>query len=366
MTQQRLARLQEGLAKCGLAALALNAGPSLGYLTGLHFHLSERPVLLLATPRGKPLLILPELEAGKLAASSGTFVAHTYGEDPATWGKAFAEALADLALDGGKIGVEPRQMRLLEYEFFRSAGAEIVDGSSLLAALRARKDAAEIAALRQAVRIAEEALIATLPQLKIGLTEKEIATELLLQLFRHGSESSLPFPPIVSAGPNAANPHARPSNRPLAEGDLLVVDWGASFAGYFSDLTRTFAVGRVDAEARAIHQAVLDANRAGRLAGGPGVACAAVDRAARCCIEAAGYGPYFIHRTGHGLGIECHEEPYIRGDNQQLLAPGMVYTVEPGVYLPGRNGVRLEDDVLITASGAETLSGLGRELVTVG
>jgi Xaa-Pro dipeptidase len=198
------------------------------------------------------------------------------------------------------------------------------------------------------------------------MTENEIAGELVVQLLRHGSQSEMPFAPIVSGGPNGANPHAAPSDRKIQPGDLLVVDWGAAVDGYISDLTRTFAVGDVDEECRKIHQLVMDANAAGRVAGKPGLPCANVDIAARTLIEKAGYGQYFTHRTGHGIGMEGHEEPYMRGDNMQLLEPGMAYTVEPGIYLPDRNGVRIEDNIIITENGAECLSDMPRELRVVG
>ena len=176
----------------------------------------------------------------------------------------------------------------------------------------------------------------------------------------------MPFAPIVSSGPNAANPHASPTQRKLQTGDLLVVDWGATYDGYISDLTRTFAVGEVDDEYRKIHEIVQEANAAGRAAARPGVPCANVDKAARDVIEKSGYGTYFTHRTGHGIGMEGHEEPYMRGDNMQLLEPGMAFTVEPGIYLPGRNGVRIEDNVAITETGADVLSDMPREIRTVG
>ena len=175
----------------------------------------------------------------------------------------------------------------------------------------------------------------------------------------------MPFAPIVSGGPNGANPHASPSERKFQAGDLLVVDWGAAYRGYISDLTRTFAVGEVEAEFQKIHKIVQEANAAGRAAGKPGVPCAAVDKAAREVIEKSGYGPYFTHRTGHGIGMEGHEEPYMRSDNMQILEPGMAYTVEPGIYLPGRNGVRIEDDMVVTATGAESLSDMEREIRVV-
>jgi Xaa-Pro dipeptidase len=145
-----------------------------------------------------------------------------------------------------------------------------------------------------------------------------------------------------------------------------VVDWGASYNGYFSDLTRTFAIGAPQPESARIAEVVREANTAGRELARPGVACEAVDRAARQVIEAAGYGEFFIHRTGHGLGLETHEPPYIRSGNPMLLEPGMTFTIEPGIYLPGKNGVRIEDDILITATGAESLSDLPRQLVQIG
>jgi len=187
-----------------------------------------------------------------------------------------------------------------------------------------------------------------------------------VQLLKHGSEPEMPFAPIVSAGPNSANPHASPTERELQKGDLLVVDWGAAYDGYISDLTRTFAVGEVDAEYEKIHKIVQEANAAGRAAGKPGVPCAYVDKAARDVIEKAGYGVYFTHRTGHGIGMEGHEEPYMRSDNMQLLEPGMAFTVEPGIYLPGRNGVRIEDNAVITENGADVLSDMPREIRVVG
>ena len=240
--------------------------------------------------------------------------------------------------------------------------ADFPDASEALASLRLRKDEFEVDAIRRAVKVAQEALEATISLIKMGVTEKEIASELTLQMLKHGSEFELPFPPIVSAGPNSANPHASPSDRKIQGGDLLVVDWGATVDGYISDLTRTFAVGEVEPEFEKISEMVLKANEAGRAAGRPGVPCANVDKAARAVIEQAGYGKYFTHRTGHGIGMDGHEEPYMRGDNMQMLYPGMAYTVEPGIYLPERGGVRIEDNVVVTKDGVEVLSDMPREL----
>jgi Xaa-Pro dipeptidase len=367
MFEVRLQKLYAAIGQQGLAGVAVNAGASLTYLTGLHFHLMERPVVMVFVPGREPTIILPELEQAKLAHLSYSVRAYAYGENPKAWSKTFTEALEGLAFKGGRFGVEPRQMRLMEYTYLREAAeTEYVDGSGIFAALRARKDAEEIAAMQKAVRIAEQALEATLPMARIGVTEKEIASELFIQLMHHGSDTSLPFSPIVGAGPNGANPHSTPSDRPLREGDLLIVDWGAGYNGYLSDLTRTFAVGKIDAKAETIHNVVRLANEAGREAGKPGVTCADVDRAARRVIEEAGFGEFFSHRTGHGIGMECHEDPYIHGENEQLLEEGNAYTVEPGIYLGGINGVRIEDDVIVTADGAESLSTMTREIRVIG
>ena len=374
MTITRLEKLVASLRTSGLDAVALNPGPTLTYLTGAHFHLMERPVVLLVTQGENPAIILPELEMLKVEQMPYHVQAFPYGENPSEWEAVFRKAAQALALDtltgtrGKRIGVEPNQMRLLEFRYVKAGApeADYPDASDVLGALRLRKGKEEVEAMRKAVKVAEAALEATLPLIKIGMAEKELAAELVTQLLKHGSEPELPFSPIVSGGPNSANPHASPTERKLQAGDLLVIDYGATVDGYISDITRTFAVGEVDAEYAKIHQIVQQANAAGRAAGKPGVPCAEVDKAARAVIENAGYGEYFTHRTGHGIGMEPHEEPYMRGDNMQLLEPGMAYTVEPGIYLPGRNGVRVEDNVVVTDDGSESLSDLPREMRVVG
>ena len=368
MTQSRLDKLNVSLWISNLDAVILNPGPTLTYLTGLHFHLMERPVVLLYAKDQVPAIVLPELEMQKVASLSYQLHPFAYPEDPSAWEGVFRKAVQSLGLEGKRIGVEPRQLRLLEFRYVKAAApeADYPDASDVLAGLRLRKDQSEVDAMRRAVMIAQEALESTIPTMKIGITEKAIAGELMIQLLRHGSDPELPFAPIVSSGPNAANPHASPGERKLQAGDLLVVDWGAAYNGYISDLTRTFAVGDVNEEYRKIHKIVQEANAAGRAAAQPGVPCASVDRAARAVIEQAGYGEYFTHRTGHGVGMEGHEEPYMRADNMQVLEPGMAFTVEPGIYLPKRNGVRIEDNVVITESGADVLSDMPREIRIVG
>ncbi|MGF1507494.1 MAG: M24 family metallopeptidase [Anaerolineae bacterium] len=172
----------------------------------------------------------------------------------------------------------------------------------------------------------------------------------------------MPFSPIVLFGERTPLPHGMPSNRTLQHSDPILIDFGTSVNGYMSDITRCFFFGEPDAKAREVYEVVLAANTAGREAAGPGVPAQDVDRAARQVIEEAGYGEYFIHRTGHGLGIDAHEEPYIVEGNSQHLEPGMCFTVEPGIYIPGEIGIRIEDDLIITGEGAESLSTFPREI----
>jgi Xaa-Pro dipeptidase len=369
MLEDRLNRLRLALQRESLDALALIPGPTLVHTAGTSFHLMERPVVLLVTPGGEPpVLILPEFERTKGEASPLHPTLFTYGEDPAERAPAFAAAARHAGLAGKRIGVESLRMRFFELRLLEAAspGAVFVGADPVTSALRLTKDAAEVQAMRRAVRAAEQAFEATVPQLRPGMTEREAASELTAQMLRAGSDSELPFPPIVASGPNSALPHATPTDRRLQPGDFLIIDWGAAVDGYISDLTRTLAFEPVDPELRRVHAVVLEANQAGRDAARPGGSCADVDRAARRVIEAAGYGPRFTHRTGHGIGMEAHEPPYIRGDNTESLAPGMTFTVEPGVYLAGRGGVRIEDNVVITPEGAESLSTLSRELRGVG
>ncbi len=366
MNQHRLKKLTNALTESGLDALVLNPSPSLLYATGLHFHLMERPVIGIFGADGRVGLVLPELETAKL---NGLDIdAFPYGENPATWTSVFKKAFDAFDLNGKRIGVEPLAMRILEYRYLQASAphATFPDATETIASLRMRKDTDEIANMRKAVEIAQNALEATLPKVKIGVSEKEIAAELVMQLIQHGSMSPFPFQPIVSAGPNSANPHATPTERKLQAGDLLVIDYGAMVNDYVSDITRTFAIGEIDDEYRKIHEITQAANAAGRAAGKPGLPAGVVDIAARKVIDDAGYGAYFTHRTGHGLGMEGHEAPYMRADNQRILEEGMAYTVEPGIYLPNRNGVRVEDDMIITKDGAESLTTLPREIRVLG
>jgi Xaa-Pro dipeptidase len=365
MSQNRINQLLEIMEAHHLHALALNAGVDLTYYCGLHFHLSERPVILIISSTDVPILVHPELESEKVKSATILLRSIPYGEDQAQWIKSFTKAIEKLQIKKNTIGVNPTSMRFLELEYLKKASPEsqFVSAVTLFSSMRIIKDTVEITSIKRAAEIAEIALKNTLQFIKIGKTEKEIANEITLQLLQAGSDPELPFMPIVASGPNSANPHAIPTERKLVSGDLLILDWGARFNGYISDITRTFAIGIIQEDLKKLSQIVEKANQDARKIIKKGTTSDQVDNAARKTISTSGYGKFFIHRTGHGIGLEPHEEPYIQEGNQTRLDNGMVFTIEPGIYLPGKGGVRIEDDVIIENGQATTITSLPRELI---
>ena len=234
-------------------------------------------------------------------------------------------------------------------------GLELVPTRGLVEALRELKDPTEIARTEAAARIADDALAEVLPGLGDGPSEVEVAVELEAAMRRAGAEEPA-FATIVASGPNGALPHHQPSDRRIAPGDLVVIDMGATVDGYRSDMTRTIAVGDIDDEQRRMLEVVGQAQHAGVDAVAAGVRCRSVDAAARRVIEAAGWGEQFVHPTGHGVGLEIHEPLRLAATSDATLAAGHVVTVEPGVYLPGVGGVRIEDTVEVTPSGCRRLT----------
>ena len=327
----------------------------------------ESPVVLILSLPDKPILILPDLERSKAEKSDLDLELISYGEDDASRRQAFQEASTRLDLDHRRIGVEPLRSRVFELRLLESVApqANFASCEEALSSLRIIKDKNERESIRRAVLVAEEALRASIPLIRPGMSEKELASELTIQLLRAGSEPAMPFKPIVASGPNSALPHATPTDRQLQNGDLLIIDWGATVDGYISDITRTFALGEINRELEKIHSIVQESNAAGREAVRPDVSCEEIDRASRSVIDDAGYGQFFIHRTGHGIGLEAHEHPNIREGNLQTLMPGMAFTVEPGIYILDRGGVRVEDNVIVTEAGSESLSTYNRQLEVI-
>jgi len=360
--------LQNAMRSKDLPLLAVAAGPDLLYLTGLEFHISERPVILLIPASGQPLLIHPALESEKVKnRSTVPLSSFPYGEIKETWWQVLAEAMKTIPAALNKIGVISTNIRFLEMELLHKAepALHFLAADDLFQAMRMQKDKREIASIKKAIEIAEKAFMETLDFIEIGRTEKEVAAQLVLNLYRFGSDAELPFSPIVASGPNSADPHAVPVERIIQAGDLIVVDWGASFNHYISDITRTICMGNPSDKFSLIASTVKEANTRAREVAKAELPCNEVDAAARAVINAAGFGDHFTHRTGHGIGMEAHEAPYIAADYPFPLIKGNTFTIEPGIYLPGEGGVRIEDNVVVISSGVETLTSLPRDLFVI-
>ena len=344
--------------KEGFDCLAIVPGPNLFYITSVNFHLSERPVVLFIE-EDNLTFILPELEIQKL---SGLDVISLTYSDVSGPQSAFDIFLKDKNFE--KVGVESRLIRHLELNLIDRSHSEIVDSMFLFANLRTVKSDYEIQMVEKAVEIAENSLNLIIHKLNSGISEKEFASQLVIELLRNDSESELPFSPIVASGANAANPHHFPSDKVIEENELVIVDWGANNKGYFSDITRTFATGKnIDSRLLDAYESVRLANTAAREKSGDGVTAGEVDLAARSIINQNGFGDYFIHRTGHGLGLEIHEEPNIKQNDDFVLKNGNLFTIEPGIYIPKLGGIRIEDDVLIESGKSRSLTTLSRDLV---
>jgi Xaa-Pro aminopeptidase len=264
------------------------------------------------------------------------------------------------AVGGGRIGFESDYTTFDAYQRMQAFGGELMPLS--LDRLRMVKDETELAALRRAVRIADEAFSHILPYLRPGVRERDIAAEMEYFMRRQGAEK-MAFEIIVASGLRSALPHGRASDKQIAAGDFVTMDFGAVYGGYHSDITRTVVVGKATPRQREIYRLVLMAQQAGVEAVAPGRICREVDADARKVIIDAGYGEYFGHGLGHGVGLAIHEEPRLSPACEVVLAPGMTVTVEPGVYIPEWGGVRIEDTVVVTADGVEILTASGKELI---
>jgi Xaa-Pro dipeptidase len=360
LRQDRLQAVEERLRLRNLAGWILVPGPNLLYLTGWRAMQSERVVLAVFPRGGDPFLFVPHLEAEAAREATGIARVLTYrdesGPEPA-----LARALSAWALSNPVLGAEFAAMRLLERAAVNGVcpKARWADIGDDLAWVRQEKDAEEIANLRRAAEIATAAVEAGRRVLRPGVSEAEVRRACARALL--DADSFSPFGVMVASGPRSALPHAPDGDREIREGDLCWIDLGASWGGYCADITRTFAVGAPDPRLAEAYRAVAEAQQAARSAARPGVAAEDLDHAARRVIGERGFGEYFPHRTGHGLGLEDHERPFIVDGNADPLRPGMVFTVEPGVYLPGRGGVRIEDDLVVTPEGCRTLTDYPRD-----
>jgi len=349
--RRRLSSLQARLPTLAVEALLLLDLLNIRYLTG--FTGSDAALLVLP----ERALLLVDGRYTTQAKGETSIAVHEYRDKAA----GIAEHIAGAALS--VIGFEAPALSFEFYQRLREklAGIELKPLAEELALLRSRKDAEEVALLRQAATIASTSLWACLPLLVPGVRERDFALELEFKMRRAGAEKTA-FPTIVASGPNAALPHATAGDRTLCCGDLLVVDFGAVYMGYHSDETWSCIIGEAHERQVEIYSIVKEAHDLAVAAVRAGVPCAEIDRIARACIEDRGLGEFFSHGTGHGVGLDVHEAPRIAMNSATTLAAGMVITVEPGIYLPGEGGVRIEDMVLVTQDGGEILTQMPKDL----
>jgi len=317
-------------------------GPNLRYLTGVQSFLMERPFILMVPAAGAPQLVVPALEAGPYRKVDVGLEIHDW-TDSAGPSQAIKGAVRKLE-SGGRWGVEGRAPFLFLERLLKHARMKLRDAEPILQGVRETKDAAEVRALKRSASILSDSY-KRFPDLIVpGITEAELARKVTDTIYSEGATKVDDV--LVQSGPRASVPHAQPTSRKIGRGESLVIDIGSTFDGYYADITRTFCLG-VSKEVEQVYDEVLSAQQKAIAAAGAGVPVGAVDAGARQHLARAGLGKYFTHRTGHGLGLEVHEAPYIVEGGKERLGKNMFFTVEPGAYLPGKLGVRIEDNVTI-------------------
>ena len=349
MYEKRLSLVRAAMHENGLDTLIVTPGAAMRYLTG--FSEPGSRFLALIIPDDKPwLFVAPSLNAEQARQNPAGIADIRAWDDGTGWEPVLAPLAKELMLDIGIVGIDDdmparfvlKLQELMPTALFRPAGMA-------LAPLRSRKDALELASLQRAAEATDALIPIAYAACRIGVSEREIASAIGQAIAQGGHADS--FAPIVGAGANGASPHHNTGSTKIKTGDVVILDFGAMTDGYHGDITRTVAVGRASDEARRVYETVYQAYSAGVAAVQPGATAHDVDSAARNVIADAGYGEFFIHRTGHGIGLDDHETPYIRTGDYTPLLPGHCFSIEPGIYLPGQFGVRLENIVTVQDDG---------------
>ncbi|MGC8640652.1 MAG: M24 family metallopeptidase [Isosphaeraceae bacterium] len=355
----RRERLRRNFAAANLDALLVSSETNVSYLTGFS---GDSSVLLVGRQRD---VILSDFRFTTQIAQECPGLESYIRPSTQTMNQAIVQAVG--ALEVRRLGFESAVLTVADWDKLRQAlpNVSLVATAEQVEKLRQIKDEQEIAAIREAIDYAEKAFLSVRGQLREGLTEKEVA-DLLDWSMRQCGATGSSFPAIVAVGVRSALPHARPTDDArIGDDDFVLFDWGATGRPYKSDLTRVVVTGKVTPEFEKVYRTVLEAQERAIASVRPGVKAVDVDAEARSVIEEAGFGRFFDHGLGHGLGMEIHEAPRLRKESQTLLQPGMIVTVEPGIYLPDWGGIRIEDDVLVTSEGCEILTHLPRTLDSV-
>lgn len=360
---QRLHSFSQWLQEQHITFAMITSTPNVFYLSGFYSDPHERLLALLVFPNEEPVLVCPQMEVEQAKHSGWAYSLIGYSDTDHPW-ELIANYLKKLALPIEKVAVEKSHLSLERYEQFSTyfPACTIVNAEEKLRELRMIKEESEIAILRQAAALADFGVEVGIQAIAEGKTELDIIATIEHELKKKGVRE-MSFATMVLTGEKTAAPHGVPSLTPIQRGDFVLFDLGVVLDGYCSDITRTVVFGTPNDEQKRIYETVLKAQLAAIAASKPGAAIGTVDQAARQIIEEAGYGPYFTHRVGHGLGIEIHEYPSMNATNPQPLQCGMVFTIEPGIYVPSVGGVRIEDDVLITDTRVEVLTNYPKELI---
>jgi Xaa-Pro aminopeptidase len=356
---ERSARLRTRFGPSGIDALLVTRLPNVTYLTGF----TGSAAMVLVAP--EEIVFVTDGRYAEQAAEQLAAAGVPARTEVRVSQVAQRDAMSDAARGYHRLGLEAHgvtwaQQRAFATEWFPDA--VLVPTEHLVEELRRVKEPAEVARIHAACAIADEALASVAPRLADRPPEREVALWLELETRDRGA-SGTSFDPIVASGPNGAKPHVRPTDRQIEPGEPVVIDFGCVVDGYCSDMTRTLSVGDPGPEARRVYEVVREAQQTGRHAVRAGADCARVDKACRDVIDAAGWGDAFVHGTGHGVGLEIHEAPRVAATARDTLARGYVVTVEPGVYLPGVGGVRIEDTVVVTDDGADVLTGFSKDFL---
>lgn len=360
---ERLNALQAEMVQQGVDLVAIAPTANMRYLTGFAPLMDERICALLVGERSTRFLV-PELNADQVEAHTGLSALRWSDADGPL--QALAQALDELGIRAGDVLAADDSMRadsLLLLQDMAQPKRSLA-AANLMTPLRIRKSEQEIELLARSAALADGALMAGAEACQPGVSERQVGEAIANYFREHGAEA-VDFV-IVASGPNGAFPHHETGDRRLVAGDTIIIDIGATLEGYKSDITRVVQLGQPPAGVSEVYKAVLEANRRGRQAAVPGALALEVDRAARETLEQASLSAYFTHRTGHGLGLEIHEPPWITSTSQTRLEPGMVFSVEPGVYVPGKFGVRIEDIIVVTEGESHNLTGLDHSLIVKG
>ncbi len=363
----RLDQLRQAASAAGVDAVVLTPAATMTWLLGHEFEAHERLFLLIVPTSDAAVAVVPALEEANFRGAAPSVESLHLWDDADGPEKAAADAFKCLA-KASRVAVEPLSLRYMEFGHVQRElpKARIESAERVATALRLKKSDEEAALMKRASKIAEAALEFTLRDVKPGRKEVEIASKLSSELLRRGG-GGVSFGPIVLSGPRSALPHGVPDDREMQEGEFLLIDFGTSFDGYHCDITRTFVVsGSPTDRMREVYEAVLQANIRGVAASRPGVTYDYVHKNCQANLRAPRFKQFMTHRTGHGLGLEIHEPPSVMAGNDDVVEEGAVFTIEPGLYLNGWGGVRIEDNVRVTKQGCELLTSSPRELRILG